>query len=100
MLAFIIRIYHDVQSSECQFQIEKLYDNVHIDIRRKKCTTHMLAKLQIFKIHTHSCFYEASKCHSIGTYTLKGQGCEKFYTEQVGVTNSMMKVFHINIVKA
>jgi len=106
LLAFIIRIYHDVRSSEYQILIElcryrvTLYDNVHVDIRHKKCTTRTLAKLQIFKIHTQSCFYEASKCYSIGTYTLKGQGCDKFYTEQAGITNSMIKVFHINIVMA
>jgi len=67
----------------------KLYDNV--DVRHKKCTTCMLAKLKIFKIHKHSCFYKESKCYLIGTYTMKGQGCDKFYTEQMGITNSMIK---------
>ena len=51
----------------------------------------MLAKLKIFKIHKHSCFYKESKCYLIGTYTMKGQGCDKFYTEQMGITNSMIK---------
>jgi hypothetical protein len=51
----------------------------------------MLAKLQIFKIHTHSCFCKERKCYLIGTYKLKGQGCDKFYTEQTGIPNSMIK---------
>jgi hypothetical protein len=48
----------------------------------------MPAKLQIFIIHTHSCFYKERKCYSVGTYPLNGQGCDKFYTEQTGITNS------------
>ena len=44
----------------------------------------MLPKLQIFKIHTHTSLYKVSKCYSNGAYTLKGQGCDKFCTEQTG----------------
>jgi len=34
----------------------------------------MLAELQTFKIHKHTCFYKHSKCYSSGAYALKGQG--------------------------
>ena len=72
----------------CIYRV-KLYDN--IDVTHKKCITYMLTKLQIFKIHTHTCFYKESKCYSVGTYTLKGQGCDKFHTEQIDITNSTIK---------
>ena len=65
------------QSQLCIYRV-KLYDTV--DVRHKKCTPYMLPKLQIFKIHTHPCFNE-SKCYSVGTYTLKGQGCETSTTK-------------------
>jgi len=42
----------------------------------------MLAKLQIFKIHTHSGVCNESKCYSSATYPLKGQGYDIFYTGQ------------------
>ena len=64
------------QSQLCTYRV-KIYDTVDV---RHKITPYTLPKLQIFKIHTHSCFNE-SKCYSTGTYTLKGQGCEKSTTK-------------------
>jgi len=80
---FIKRSIHSL-TQLCIYSV-KLYDTV--DVRHKKCTTHMLAKLQMFKIHMHTCSYKASECYSSGTHPLKGWGCDKFYTEQTGTTN-------------
>ena len=75
---FIKEVYSLIQL--CIYSV-KLHDIV--DVRQIKCTTYMLAKIQIFKIHTHTSIYKQSKCYSSGTYALKGQGCNKFYTEQL-----------------
>jgi hypothetical protein len=57
---------------------------MNVDVRYKNCTTYTLAKIQIFKINSHTCFYKQSKYYS---YALKDQGCDNFYTEQTGTTN-------------
>ena len=58
----------------------------------------MLAKVQIFQIHKHIWFYRETAGYSGATYTLKGQGFDKFYTGQTYKTKS--KVFPVQVINA
>jgi len=73
-----------------------LHDNV--DVRHKKCTTYMLAKVQIFQIHKHTWFNKESTCYSGATCPLKCQGFDKFYTGQTYKTKG--KVFLVHVINA
>lgn len=65
-----------------------------------KCIKYTLAKVQIFKIHTNSRSHKQSRCYSSGTYTLKCQGCDKFYTLQTDKTLNIRHNKHIRYARS
>ena len=55
----------------------------YMTLYMSKHTRYMMAKVQIFKMHTYSCPHKHNKCYSSSTYQLKCHGCDLLKTGQI-----------------